>query len=77
MQRGYLPSMTYSSHYIRDPQLRYAVAKFLDKERDDIEYTLQVGRRAAAGLGMRTCRAGWGGGGRAGGRCWLAAAPVV
>jgi hypothetical protein len=44
-QRGYLPSMTHSSHYIRDPQLRYAVAKFLEKERDDITYTLQAGRR--------------------------------
>jgi hypothetical protein len=43
LQRGYLPSMTYSSHYIRDPQLRSAVGRFLDKERDDIEYTLQVG----------------------------------
>ncbi|PNH03999.1 hypothetical protein TSOC_009896 [Tetrabaena socialis] len=42
LQRGYLPSFTYSCHYIRDPRLGYAVDKFLDRERRQIEYTLQV-----------------------------------
>ena len=47
-QRGYLPSLTYSSHYIRDPQLRHAVGMFLDRERDDMDYTLQVGPACGA-----------------------------
>jgi len=33
IQRGYLPVATYSAHWIRDPGLRDAVAKFLARER--------------------------------------------
>ncbi|GEN14635.1 hypothetical protein NCH01_10660 [Neoasaia chiangmaiensis] len=33
IQRGYLPSLTRSAHYIRDPALRDAVADFLEHER--------------------------------------------
>lgn len=33
IQRGYLPSPTYSAHYIPDPAFRRAVASFLDDER--------------------------------------------
>ncbi len=33
IQRGYLPSPTYSAHYIAHPGLRRAVASFLDEER--------------------------------------------
>jgi predicted N-acyltransferase len=33
IQRGYLPSPTYSAHYIPHPGLRTAVAAFLDQER--------------------------------------------
>ncbi|AOX17821.1 GNAT family N-acetyltransferase [Kozakia baliensis] len=33
IQRGYLPKLTYSAHYLRDPNLRSAVADFLDQER--------------------------------------------
>lgn len=33
VQRGYLPRPTYSAHYIRNPDLRRAVASFLDGER--------------------------------------------
>ncbi|KAK9837165.1 hypothetical protein WJX81_007626 [Elliptochloris bilobata] len=54
IQRGYLPSKTYSSHYIRDPMLRGAVANFLRRERaqlsgaqhggDDLHARSVVGR---------------------------------
>lgn len=33
IQRGYLPSLTYSSHFIRDPALARAVRPFLEEER--------------------------------------------
>jgi predicted N-acyltransferase len=33
VQRGYLPSPTYSAHYISNPSFRRAVAAFLDEER--------------------------------------------
>ena len=36
LQRGYLPSMTHSSHFISDPGFRRAVQTFLDKERAEI-----------------------------------------
>ncbi|NVN43611.1 N-acetyltransferase [Asaia siamensis] len=36
IQRGYLPSLTYSSHFIRDPALARAVRPFLEEEREAI-----------------------------------------
>jgi predicted N-acyltransferase len=33
IQRGYLPALTYSAHWIAHPGLRHAVADFLDQER--------------------------------------------
>jgi len=33
LARGYLPSTTYSAHYIRDPGLRRAIDRYLDEER--------------------------------------------
>ncbi|MBE0533989.1 MAG: N-acetyltransferase [Rhodospirillales bacterium] len=33
VQRGYLPVVTYSAHWIADPALRRAVARFLEEER--------------------------------------------
>ncbi|WP_119301233.1 GNAT family N-acetyltransferase [Dongia deserti] len=33
IQRGYLPTDTYSSHWISDPRLRAAISDFLDRER--------------------------------------------
>jgi len=33
IQRGYLPTETYSSHWIADPRLRAAISGFLDQER--------------------------------------------
>lgn len=37
IQRGYLPTLTYSAHWIADPALRRAVAQYLDRERPAIE----------------------------------------
>ena len=37
IQRGYLPTPTYSAHWIRDPGLRSAVADFLARERVAVE----------------------------------------
>ncbi|MEW5306847.1 MAG: hypothetical protein WDW36_009285 [Sanguina aurantia] len=42
MQRGYLPSFTHSVHYLTDPQLRGAVSSFLERERQQIEYSWQA-----------------------------------
>ena len=36
VQRGYLPQPTFSAHYISNPSLRRAVARFLDEERPAI-----------------------------------------
>ena len=33
IQRGYMPSATYSAHWIRDPSFRRAIANFLERER--------------------------------------------
>jgi uncharacterized protein len=33
IQRGYLPTETYSSHWIADPRLKSAISDFLDRER--------------------------------------------
>jgi hypothetical protein len=37
IQRGYLPVATYSAHWIRDPALKDAVAKYLVRERRAVE----------------------------------------
>jgi uncharacterized protein len=37
IQRGYLPSPTYSAHWIAHPGLRRAVADFVDRERPAME----------------------------------------
>ena len=42
LQRGYLPSRTYSSHYVRDGMLRTAVDRFLHHERAQIDYTMEA-----------------------------------
>ena len=34
--RGYMPTPTYSAHWIADPDLRTAVARYLDSERRDV-----------------------------------------
>jgi uncharacterized protein len=41
IQRGYLPVPTYSAHWIPDPAFRRAVAQFLARERQAIEYKME------------------------------------
>lgn len=36
LQRGYLPNFTYSCHYMADPVMRSAVAKFLGREEQQV-----------------------------------------
>lgn len=48
IQRGYLPTMTYSSHYIRDDMARQAVDRFLRSERAQVEYTLEALNKEAS-----------------------------
>lgn len=47
VQRGYLPTPTYSAHWIADPAFREAVARFVEQERDmieqDMEQTVEMG----------------------------------
>jgi predicted N-acyltransferase len=45
LARGYLPTTTYSSHYIADPALRRAIADYLKRERAYVE---AVGSELAA-----------------------------
>ena len=40
IQRGYLPSLTHSSHYIRDARVGAAIQDFLLRERHQIMYTM-------------------------------------
>ena len=37
VQRGYLPRITYSGHWISDPGFRNAVARFIEEERRMVE----------------------------------------
>ena len=39
LARGYMPVTTYSAHYIRDPSLRRAVARYLTEERRAVAET--------------------------------------
>ncbi len=41
IQRGYLPTLTYSAHYLPDPSFHRAVARFLDQERAAIAAEMQ------------------------------------
>ena len=41
IQRGYLPVLTYSAHWIPDPAFRRAVAQFLARERQMIEHKME------------------------------------
>lgn len=42
LQRGYLPNKTYSAHFIRDPSLKSAVADFLRREGDAVDYEMSA-----------------------------------
>jgi len=41
IQRGYLPTPTYSAHWIPDPAFRRAVAQFLTRERDMVAHKME------------------------------------
>ena len=41
LQRGYLPTATYSAHWIPDPGFRRAVAQFLERERVMVERKIE------------------------------------
>ncbi|MEM7778536.1 MAG: GNAT family N-acetyltransferase [Pseudomonadota bacterium] len=42
LARGYVPTPTYSAHWIADRGFRRAVADYLERERDDAEYAREV-----------------------------------
>ncbi|CAA7395286.1 unnamed protein product [Spirodela intermedia] len=42
IQRGYMPVMTYSSHYIRDDGFKVAIQDFLSRETDQIKLVIQM-----------------------------------
>ena len=42
IQRGYLPTETYSAHWIADPGFREAVAHFLDRERREVAAEIEL-----------------------------------
>ena len=42
IQRGYLPSATFSAHWIADDSFRDAVERFLEKERQGVEYEMEL-----------------------------------
>ena len=42
LQRGYLPTPTYSAHWIADPALRAAVERFLASERRDVAFEMRL-----------------------------------
>ena len=45
VQRGYLPRRTYSAHWIADPRFRDAVADYLDRERDHVDWEIEAVER--------------------------------
>ena len=42
IKRGYLPSATYSAHWIADKWFRDAVERFLEEERQGVEYEMEL-----------------------------------
>ena len=48
LARGYLPTKTYSAHYIADPGLRRAIADYLERERAYVEARKRGARRVRA-----------------------------
>jgi predicted N-acyltransferase len=42
IHRGYVPVKTYSAHWIRDPSLRHAIAQFLEREREAVEFEIEA-----------------------------------
>ena len=44
VQRGYLPTPTYSLHWIADPALQRPVANFVRQEREQVEHQIEAMR---------------------------------
>jgi predicted N-acyltransferase len=42
LARGYMPTTTYSAHWIEDPNFRQAVARYLDSEREHVAETIEA-----------------------------------
>jgi predicted N-acyltransferase len=42
LARGYLPETTYSLHWLRDPRLEAAVARYVAVEREDVEHVNEL-----------------------------------
>ncbi|MEM7619134.1 MAG: GNAT family N-acetyltransferase [Pseudomonadota bacterium] len=38
LARGYVPTLTYSTHYITNPELRHVIARYLEHEKDHIAF---------------------------------------
>ena len=45
--RGYMPTTTYSAHYIRDPALRRAIADYLTHERAHVAAEIEESAEVA------------------------------
>lgn len=48
LQRGYVPSLTHSLHYLPDPGFAGVVDRYLQQERAEMEYTLRMLRCEAS-----------------------------
>jgi len=42
LARGYMPTTTYSAHYILDPNFREAIDDYLERERQHVEWEKQA-----------------------------------
>ncbi|MEO1266022.1 MAG: GNAT family N-acetyltransferase, partial [Pseudomonadota bacterium] len=42
LARGYMPTPTYSAHWIADPNFRKAVADYLEREREHVDYAREA-----------------------------------
>ncbi|MTI10887.1 GNAT family N-acetyltransferase, partial [Curvivirga aplysinae] len=42
LQRGYMPTKTWSAHYIGDPGFKTAISNYLDHERDEIKRNIEI-----------------------------------
>ncbi len=57
VQRGYLPTKTYSAHLIRDPALRRAVDEFLNQERQMVDWEISAIEEQASPFKKADCSA--------------------
>lgn len=48
LQRGYLATPTLSAHYLPHPAFSSVVRRYLEQEREEMEFTLEVLRQEAS-----------------------------